>query len=326
VKVPAKKPLKKKPVEEDPFAIPDFLRVENRPKANTTKKKKQDEPDAPPPPPAPTPTELAMAALSPPAFKEFIEKAVRRGHFNPDWLVVGGTRGRGEADVEAVLRQFRIKYDEEQDKAVQRKLRFAEMAERRPKKVSPFAGLVKLSDILKKMGDKAPSRGAAKKAIDAANLDHTMYHFPDVVLTLAKVDAVLRNYKPPAKVRGGAKVVFAPSAVISWTKGKKNPKKAGSGAHDRWKLLMDHDKKTVAQFLSAEGNPVTLKNAIAGGFASLTGDNNGTQDGQTSGEVQQQEGAEVRRQAKGAEKVVPGKRGGRKHAKGKSKRAKHKRS
>jgi hypothetical protein len=42
-----------------------------------------------------------------------------------------------------------------------------------------------------------------------------------------------------------------------------NPKKAGTGAHARWKLLLEHDGKTVAEFLKAKGNPTTLQNALA---------------------------------------------------------------
>lgn len=49
-----------------------------------------------------------------------------------------------------------------------------------------------------------------------------------------------------------------------------NPKKAGSAAHDRWALLMKHHGKTVGKFLGAEGNSVTLANAIKSGRVTLT--------------------------------------------------------
>ncbi len=42
-----------------------------------------------------------------------------------------------------------------------------------------------------------------------------------------------------------------------------NPKKAGTGAHARWALLLDHDGKTVAAFAAAKGNMTTLANAVA---------------------------------------------------------------
>jgi hypothetical protein len=43
---------------------------------------------------------------------------------------------------------------------------------------------------------------------------------------------------------------------------KHNPRKAGTPKHVRMGILMQHNGKTVKEFLKAGGNPLTLKNAI----------------------------------------------------------------
>jgi len=71
-----------------------------------------------------------------------------------------------------------------------------------------------------------------------------------------------------------------------------NPKKEGTAPHKRWELLVQHHEKTVAEFLEAGGNPVTLKNAIASGYATLregshendAGPEDGGEDGGGSGQ------------------------------------------
>jgi hypothetical protein len=43
---------------------------------------------------------------------------------------------------------------------------------------------------------------------------------------------------------------------------KHNPRKAGTPKHSRMAILMQHNGKTVKEFLKAGGNPLTLKNAM----------------------------------------------------------------
>jgi hypothetical protein len=50
-----------------------------------------------------------------------------------------------------------------------------------------------------------------------------------------------------------------------------NPKKAGTAARSRWTSLFKSAKQgaSVADYISAKGNPRTLKNAIAKGYIEL---------------------------------------------------------
>jgi hypothetical protein len=42
----------------------------------------------------------------------------------------------------------------------------------------------------------------------------------------------------------------------------RNPRKPGTGKYERMALLLKHNGKTVEEFVEAEGNLETLKNAI----------------------------------------------------------------
>jgi hypothetical protein len=66
------------------------------------------------------------------------------------------------------------------------------------------------------------------------------------------------------------KVVNIPDgdAVIKM-KVKHNIRKPGSGAAERFRVLLDHDGKRVQEFILAGGNPETLKNAIKDGNAEV---------------------------------------------------------
>lgn len=48
-----------------------------------------------------------------------------------------------------------------------------------------------------------------------------------------------------------------------------NPKKIGSAAAERFRVVMNHDGKTVQEFLSAGGNPETLKNAMRDNYVEV---------------------------------------------------------
>lgn len=71
-----------------------------------------------------------------------------------------------------------------------------------------------------------------------------------------------------AKAQRGAE----PVGTIRVKAGAAIPKKPGSAAHGRWKLLWDHDGKTVAEYKRAKGNMTTLANAMAGGHVTVEGE------------------------------------------------------
>jgi hypothetical protein len=78
---------------------------------------------------------------------------------------------------------------------------------------------------------------------------------------------------PPMAIIGAQK----PKAVVNIPDGeaiirmkvKHNVRKPGSGAAERFRVLLDHDGKKVQEFISAGGNPETLKNAIKDGNAEV---------------------------------------------------------
>jgi len=53
-----------------------------------------------------------------------------------------------------------------------------------------------------------------------------------------------------------------PSNAVITTLVKHNPRKVGSGKHQRMAVLLAHNGKTVKEFLAAGGNSETLKNAV----------------------------------------------------------------
>lgn len=50
-----------------------------------------------------------------------------------------------------------------------------------------------------------------------------------------------------------------------------NPKKAGTGAHDRWEFMFSFHGKTVDDYAAKKGNMTTLENAIKAGYIKLEG-------------------------------------------------------
>lgn len=74
--------------------------------------------------------------------------------------------------------------------------------------------------------------------------------------------------KPPKLARVEKPSDLDGSAVLTIVN-TANPKQAGSSAHGRWSLLLGGGHATVADFLQAGGNPETLKNAVAKGYAKL---------------------------------------------------------
>jgi hypothetical protein len=83
--------------------------------------------------------------------------------------------------------------------------------------------------------------------------------------------AAERDEAQAARTNAKRAAVFADDGVIQ-VKVRENPRKAGSGAHARFALLMSHDGKTVAQYKAADGNLETLENAVRDGRASVTGE------------------------------------------------------
>lgn len=252
-----------KPTEDD-LSIPDFLLVRNRPKSATRAAATAETGDESPPPPAPEPWRKALDGVQPPEFREFLETCIRRGRFERRWLDIGYMKFQKCVDEQ--LAAFRVQYDESLEKAERRREQLAKLRENRPRKVNPLAGLVPLRAILEELGDKAPKRRHAMTAIEEAKLAHTKFHFPNSPVTLAHVRQVILKYRPPERTRG-ERPAYSPEATILFE--GDNPKRAGSPAHARWELLRSHHKKTVGQFLAADGNPITLRNAIEQGRAKL---------------------------------------------------------
>ena len=272
---------KKVDVVEDDLSIPAFLKVANRGKGGAVKKtvivketKKVDHSTLP-----------GMAVLSmssqqfvarqldaqPPESVEalrtlepvvcaYIVREISKCRFNLRWMQDPGA-----------LVPFAIKAQEAEERRLAGIERLKGM--RGPKKVNPLEGLVPLRTVLEKMGDKAPTRKNAMRAIEAAKLEHTKFHFQPGAITLARVENALMSYVPPVKARGGGaggpKPEFDSGAVIQFP--GDNPKKEGSAPFERWSLLKKHHGKTVAVFLEAGGNPVTLKNALLTKHATLKG-------------------------------------------------------
>jgi len=83
----------------------------------------------------------------------------------------------------------------------------------------------------------------------------------------------IKEETPPPPIIG----VQKPKAVVNIPDGdaiirmkvKHNVRKPGSGAAERFRVLLDHDGKKVQEFISAGGNPETLKNAIKDGNAEV---------------------------------------------------------
>lgn len=183
--------------------------------------------------------------------------SVKRGEYPEHWLRDPGTR--------ALIEETRA---EKERKKTEREEKRAETRAMRPKRVSAVAGLVPLKKILADMAEKAPRRRHAIVAIDAAKIEHTKYHFVDSVATLARVRRALEDQLPPDRRRRAAASEFPPEAKIVVLV-RKNPRREGSGAHDRMQKVMGSHRATVAQFLESGGNPTTLQNAVAKKWAEV---------------------------------------------------------
>lgn len=287
-----------KKTEDDNLDIPDFLRVANRKK---TKYEARDQVtfDAPP-----EPWEVALASVQPPEFREYLVERMRKGQFMQRWLVVDEKRGHYQANVDEALASWRAKFEERAAKAEQQRAAARERLAAIPRKPSATKGLVPLRQILRDMGDAAPSRRTAVMAVEAAKLIHVKYHWPNSPVTLAHVRQAIESFQPPPKT---SKVVFAREDVIRWQ--GPNPKKVGSAAHARWEFLEKHHGKTVGAYEDADGNLTTLKNAIALGRANLEkGKIDDSVGGKPAEKVQPEKRERVRRKAKEAKKVARGKR------------------
>jgi hypothetical protein len=237
---------------EERLDIPDFLRVENRPKS---KRRKENATSTTVAPPTAEPIDPRLTALSPPV-REYVEELVRTGRAQLHWLDDPGT-----------IKTFEEKVRLREERRERERLALARKRENFPKKTSPLKGLVPLHQILKEMGGSAPKRRHARAAVDEAKLEHTKYHFQPGEVTLARVRQVISRYQPPQRGRG-KRPDFPEAAIIRWVGGA-NPKKAGSAPHERWELLIAHSGRSVGQFVAAGGNTQTLANAIKGGYAQL---------------------------------------------------------
>lgn len=164
--------------------------------------------------------------------------------------------------------------DPESEQVVQLHLRMAERALRlelreakdaRPSRAEKLAGTAPLSDVIDRVKG-APDARVVKKALRAAGITVRRGRFP--VEDLERAVTAVAEYKPGAR-RPKSADLFDASGVIE-CRLRKNPKKPGTGAHERWALLMSSNGLTVAGFLKAGGNPTTLKNAVAAGKAKVT--------------------------------------------------------
>jgi hypothetical protein len=69
----------------------------------------------------------------------------------------------------------------------------------------------------------------------------------------------------------GDSPVAVPTGIIRVIKAD-NPKKAGTGAHERWAKLFSFDGKTVEAYAAAKGNLTTLENAVKKGCVKVEED------------------------------------------------------
>lgn len=132
----------------------------------------------------------------------------------------------------------------------------------KPTRAEKLAGTLPLSDIADRIKGGVETR-TLKKALRTAGLRLVRNRINADDLAAA-VKAV-QEYKPGAR-RPKSADLFDESAVIT-CKMKKNPKKEGTSAFDRWALLMECGGVTVKEFLKRGGNPTTLKNAVTSGYA-----------------------------------------------------------
>ena len=112
---------------------------------------------------------------------------------------------------------------------------------------------------------KAPPPAPRRARLDAAATDD-----PALKKAIAERDALTsaRATKKAERKAAKAGAHFDDDAVISVTVDK-NPRKPGTGAHDRFQVLMDHSGKTFAEYKAAKGNLDTLENAIKDGRVSV---------------------------------------------------------
>jgi hypothetical protein len=76
--------------------------------------------------------------------------------------------------------------------------------------------------------------------------------------------------KPTAAAKTAKRAKPAPDdAVIVW-RGRKNPFRQGTGAHDRTEHLREHDGRTVAAFIAAGGKRSTVGTCRTRGLVKLT--------------------------------------------------------
>jgi hypothetical protein len=216
---------------EDGLGVPSFLRVDAREAARR----------------------VADWTRNPPVPLQVPVTSVKRGAYTPSMLADPGTRAL-IAEMEA----------EKERRRVEREARRAEEKERRPRRTNPLRGLVPLKEILAGMGEGAPRRRHAMLAIESAGLVHTRFHFEPGEATLARVRRALEQYRPEKKKRGAR----PPEGVIRLLT-QTNPKRAGTGGHERFALLMRCDGRTTSEFAAAGGNPRTLLNAVADGRARI---------------------------------------------------------
>jgi hypothetical protein len=216
---------------DDGLLIPSFLRVDARERARRDEDWRRN-------PPVPLQAPIT---------------SVKRGAYTPSMLADPGTRAliaEMEADKARRLAERAARRDEEKAS--------------RPKRINPLAGLIPLKQILAEMGESAPRRRHAMLAIESAGLVHTRFHFEPGEATLARVRRALEQYRPEKKERGAR----PPEGVIRLLT-QTNPKRAGTGGHERFALLMRCDGRTTSEFAAAGGNPRTLLNAVADGRARI---------------------------------------------------------
>lgn len=203
------------------------------------------------------------------------------------------------------------KMDEAHSKAAEGLRRLREGQEAKPK---PYEGMIALKVLLGQMTPPVKRRHAVR-AIEEAKLIHKKLHFRREDAELVK--STIRKWSPPPSKRRVEKTALLDRGLTIRYTAKDNPKKPGTGAHERWEKLRSFSGRTVGEYLDDGGNPATLLNAVSQGRAEMTDAKAERADG---AKVPRKDGERVRGEAKASGKVASGKRGRRANARGRAKR------
>jgi hypothetical protein len=149
---PTKTKAKKK--EPEDLSIPKFLLVENRPKdaasAEGSTTTAERIPDA---------WETALASLEPPALREYVTDAIRRGRFERTWLVPDPSRRRSQGDVDDTVAHWRGKLERSLSQSAARAAQAKEKRTKEGKAAVPTE--VRETDVIRFGGKNPKKEGTA---------------------------------------------------------------------------------------------------------------------------------------------------------------------